>query len=211
MTQVDVVYKYGAAPSEAAALGLARLREVYGIRALHFSEAEKDGPRRVRFHPPHRAGYPPASAPRRPRRRRTGTALHHPTTARASCPRRSSRLDWIIDPEVPCPTPETWNSNPHSTSRRRICPHLPAHPWPLHRPRSYTRQPSSSHRTHHRCSGKRCSTCSPKPDPCRRPEPPVLPPRPAPGSASCLLPESPQLQRARSQPEPVWEPALPPA
>jgi len=41
MTQVDVVYKYGAIPSEAAALGIARLREVYGIRALHFNEAEK--------------------------------------------------------------------------------------------------------------------------------------------------------------------------
>jgi hypothetical protein len=41
MTTVDVVYKYGAAPSEAAALGLARLREVYGIRRMEFREAEK--------------------------------------------------------------------------------------------------------------------------------------------------------------------------
>jgi hypothetical protein len=41
MTQVDVVYKYGATPTEAAALGIARLREVYGIRALHFSQADK--------------------------------------------------------------------------------------------------------------------------------------------------------------------------
>ena len=41
MTQVDVVYRYGAVPTEAAALGLARLREVYGIRGVVFSEAEK--------------------------------------------------------------------------------------------------------------------------------------------------------------------------
>ena len=41
MTQVDVVYRYGAVPSEAAALGLARLREVYGVRKVEFHEAEK--------------------------------------------------------------------------------------------------------------------------------------------------------------------------
>ena len=41
MTTVDVVYKYGAPPTEAATLGLARLREIYGIRSLHFSELEK--------------------------------------------------------------------------------------------------------------------------------------------------------------------------
>lgn len=41
MTQVDVVYRYGKSPSEAAALGIGRLREVYGIRQLQFNEAEK--------------------------------------------------------------------------------------------------------------------------------------------------------------------------
>jgi hypothetical protein len=41
MTQVDVVYRYGAPPSEGAALALGRLREVYGIRKLEFQEAEK--------------------------------------------------------------------------------------------------------------------------------------------------------------------------
>ena len=41
MTTVDVVYRYGAAPSERAAQGLARLREVYGIRRLDFRELEK--------------------------------------------------------------------------------------------------------------------------------------------------------------------------
>jgi hypothetical protein len=41
MTQVDVVYRYGKVPSEAAALGIARLREVYGIRLVRFNEAEK--------------------------------------------------------------------------------------------------------------------------------------------------------------------------
>ena len=41
MTQVDVVYRYGAVPTEAAALGIARLREVYGVRGLAFDEAAK--------------------------------------------------------------------------------------------------------------------------------------------------------------------------
>ena len=41
MTTVDVVYRYGAAPTEAAVLGLARLREVYGIRQVEFREAER--------------------------------------------------------------------------------------------------------------------------------------------------------------------------
>ena len=41
MTQVDVVYRYGAAPSEAAAMALGNLREVYGIRHLEFGEASK--------------------------------------------------------------------------------------------------------------------------------------------------------------------------
>jgi hypothetical protein len=41
MTQVDLVYRYAKNPNEQAALGLARLREVYGVRALHFNELEK--------------------------------------------------------------------------------------------------------------------------------------------------------------------------
>lgn len=41
MTTVDVVYKYGAEPTEAAAMGLARLREVYGIRRVSFDQAAK--------------------------------------------------------------------------------------------------------------------------------------------------------------------------
>ncbi len=38
MTTVDVVYRFGARPTEAAVMGLARLREVYGIRRLEFDE-----------------------------------------------------------------------------------------------------------------------------------------------------------------------------
>ncbi len=41
MTNVDVVYRYGAVPTESAALAIARLREVYGVRAVTFREAEK--------------------------------------------------------------------------------------------------------------------------------------------------------------------------
>jgi copper chaperone CopZ len=41
MTTVDVVYKYGAVPTEAAVLGITRLREVYGVRRVDFREAEK--------------------------------------------------------------------------------------------------------------------------------------------------------------------------
>jgi len=41
MTTVDAVYTYGAIPSEPAILAAARLREVYGIRAVQFKEAEK--------------------------------------------------------------------------------------------------------------------------------------------------------------------------
>jgi hypothetical protein len=41
MTTVDVVYRYGKNPTEAAALALARVREVYGVRRLEFREAEK--------------------------------------------------------------------------------------------------------------------------------------------------------------------------
>ncbi len=41
MTTVDVVYRYGKVPAEAAVLGIAKLREVYGIRRLELSEVEK--------------------------------------------------------------------------------------------------------------------------------------------------------------------------
>lgn len=41
MTTVDVVYKYSAIPTESAALAIARLREVYGVRKVEFREVEK--------------------------------------------------------------------------------------------------------------------------------------------------------------------------
>lgn len=41
MTQLDVMYRYGAPPSEAAMMALGRIREVYGIRALAFDEAAR--------------------------------------------------------------------------------------------------------------------------------------------------------------------------
>lgn len=41
MTQLDVLYRYGAPPTEAAIAAIARLREVYGIRRLELREAEK--------------------------------------------------------------------------------------------------------------------------------------------------------------------------
>jgi len=41
MTTVDVLYRYGAAPTESAVLGITRLREIYGIRRVDFRELEK--------------------------------------------------------------------------------------------------------------------------------------------------------------------------
>jgi TolB-like protein len=41
MTQLDVLYRYETAPTEAAAMALGRIREVYGIRHLEFDEAAK--------------------------------------------------------------------------------------------------------------------------------------------------------------------------
>jgi hypothetical protein len=41
MTQLDVLYRYGVPPSEAATLAIAKVREVYGVRHLEFKEAEK--------------------------------------------------------------------------------------------------------------------------------------------------------------------------
>ncbi len=41
MTQLDVLYRYGATPGEAATLALARVREVYGVRRLELDERAK--------------------------------------------------------------------------------------------------------------------------------------------------------------------------
>jgi len=41
MTQLDVLYRYGATPTEPAMMALSRIREVYGIRHLEFREAER--------------------------------------------------------------------------------------------------------------------------------------------------------------------------
>jgi hypothetical protein len=41
MTQLDVLYRYGAVPSEAAMMALGRVREVYGVRQLEFNEAAR--------------------------------------------------------------------------------------------------------------------------------------------------------------------------
>jgi len=41
MTQVDVVYKYGARPSEASVVAISKVRDVYGVRKVTFDEAEK--------------------------------------------------------------------------------------------------------------------------------------------------------------------------
>jgi hypothetical protein len=41
MTQLDVVYRYGAAPSESTLLALCKMRDVYGVRRVEVHEAEK--------------------------------------------------------------------------------------------------------------------------------------------------------------------------
>ncbi len=41
MTQLDVMYRYGAAPAEASMMALGRVREVYGVRAVRVDEAAK--------------------------------------------------------------------------------------------------------------------------------------------------------------------------
>jgi hypothetical protein len=41
MTQLDVLYRYGAAPSQAALLALSKVRDVYGVRLVELREAEK--------------------------------------------------------------------------------------------------------------------------------------------------------------------------
>ena len=41
MTQLDVLYRYGATPSELVVLALSKVRDVYGIRRLEVDEAAK--------------------------------------------------------------------------------------------------------------------------------------------------------------------------
>jgi TolB-like protein len=41
MTQLDVMYVYGTAPTEAARMALGQVRKVYGIRLVEVNEAEK--------------------------------------------------------------------------------------------------------------------------------------------------------------------------
>lgn len=41
MTQLDVLYRYGVPPTEAAVLAVSRVREVYGVRHLQFDESAK--------------------------------------------------------------------------------------------------------------------------------------------------------------------------
>jgi hypothetical protein len=41
MTQLDVLYRYGVAPTEASVLAMAKMREVYGVRHMALDEAKK--------------------------------------------------------------------------------------------------------------------------------------------------------------------------
>jgi len=41
MTQLEVAYRYGAAPGEAEMRALDNVREVYGVRRITFEEKEK--------------------------------------------------------------------------------------------------------------------------------------------------------------------------
>jgi hypothetical protein len=41
MTQLDVLYRYGAAPTESATLAMAKVREVYGVRRMEVDEVKK--------------------------------------------------------------------------------------------------------------------------------------------------------------------------
>jgi hypothetical protein len=41
MTQLDVMYRYGAPPGEAEMMALGRIREVYGIRGLAVDEPSR--------------------------------------------------------------------------------------------------------------------------------------------------------------------------
>jgi hypothetical protein len=41
MTQLDVLYRYGAPPSERVVLALSKVRDVYGVRRMAFDEKAK--------------------------------------------------------------------------------------------------------------------------------------------------------------------------
>ena len=41
MTQLDVLYRYGVPPTEAAVLAMAKVREVYGVRRMEVDEAKR--------------------------------------------------------------------------------------------------------------------------------------------------------------------------
>jgi hypothetical protein len=41
MTQLDVLYRYGAPPTERAILALSKVRDVYGVRRMAFDEVAK--------------------------------------------------------------------------------------------------------------------------------------------------------------------------
>ena len=41
MTQLDVMYRFGASPAEAMVMALGKVREVYGIRSLLVDEAAR--------------------------------------------------------------------------------------------------------------------------------------------------------------------------
>ncbi|MFY9948926.1 MAG: hypothetical protein WAK27_09535 [Candidatus Sulfotelmatobacter sp.] len=41
MTYLDVVFRYGAVPGEAALRAIDGMREVYGVRGVKFNEAER--------------------------------------------------------------------------------------------------------------------------------------------------------------------------
>jgi hypothetical protein len=41
MTQLDVLYRYGNPPTEAATLALSKMRDVYGVRKLEFNESAR--------------------------------------------------------------------------------------------------------------------------------------------------------------------------
>jgi hypothetical protein len=41
MTYMDVVFRYGTVPGEAELRAIDGMREVYGIRGVHFNEAER--------------------------------------------------------------------------------------------------------------------------------------------------------------------------
>jgi len=41
MTQLDILYRYGSAPTERAVLALSKVRDVYGVRRMEFNEQAK--------------------------------------------------------------------------------------------------------------------------------------------------------------------------